>query len=213
VIGNIGGRRRAGGAVSVFEHKAGANTDTVTFDSGTPANGRLICIIALATGNPATITGPAGFTAGPALNQGGSRPMAMFWKVASSEASATYTVTTSSGNVRCMGFLIDGAHATVPVGNSGSNSDATTGTSLACASSPFNVSAGSVVIVGCGAGNSVAGMSYTNSYATALLSATGNQLSSTYRAYASADTSQSTTGSWTINSTNRKGLMVEILKA
>lgn len=208
-------RRTSGADVAIVEGPLStASTNTVTFAS-IPADGKLIviCHHVSGSGTATTATGPAGFSTAVSINQGGARPAAIFWKVASGEASATYTVTNTAavGQNRVMGYVLSGQHAT-PIGTSGSKADNTTGTSLDAAATAINIAAGSLVIGTHSANGSMAGATYSNSFSAAVVSASGF-VASAYRAYPSSATSQNTTNTWTTTQTQRRALLVEIVKA
>lgn len=210
MIGSIGGRRRvAGGAVTVIEGPVSTSNVSVTF-SGTPTNGDLI-VLFVAVNGPNTITPPAGFSTAASIDISMNAPLACFYKLASGESSATYTSTSSGGTLRTIGYILRGQHGT-PIGNTGSNAIAATATSIVCAASSINVSSGSIVLAATYATSTIAGSSYSNSFTGTLLGG-GNLNASAYRAYASSATSQNTTNTWTTTATNRRGLLIEILKA
>lgn len=214
MIGNIGGRRRASGGVTVVEGpRSTASSGSVAF-TGTPTDGQLIVLLVGVDAGTATIGTPSGFTAGPSKNQGGLNPVAMFWRVASSEPGSSYSVSLSggSGNVRVMGYLLSG-HNAAPVGNSGSDAVDTAGTSYPLAASAISVSAGSVVLAFRMVNSTTSSPAFDNSFTGTNTSFDGGRGSSAYRSYASADVSQNTTSSWTTSRNNRRGLLVEILKA
>ena len=212
MLGTMGIRRRGGGgAVAVIEAVASNNSLSVVFGA-TPSNGELIVLIAMvANNNASTISGPGTFTNGPAYNQGGQRPGAVFWKVASSEASATYSCSASAGTVRVVGYRLSGANAS-PIGGDGTQYDATTGTTIAASSAAIDMNAGSLAIAAFSAANSIAGFAADNSFDNEIL-IPNSFMGTAYRLYPSADTAENSTATWTTTQTFRRGMLLEILPA
>lgn len=200
-------------AVSIVEGPLGTTAaNSVTF-AGIPANGNLIVLLVTVTTASATrtLTTPTGFNVGLIINQGGNAT-ACYWRIASSEASATYTVSGSgTGTTRVFGYVFRGHNVSTPIGNTGSNSDDTTGTSLACASAAISVSAGSIVIALRGLVGTVTSPAFDNSF-TGVIANTGSTTDSAtaYRAYTSAGVSQNSTASWINTRLWRRTLLVEI---
>ena len=215
MIGAIGGRRRiaSGGGVAIVEgivNGVSAGSDsTITF-AGTPANGNLIVLIGRVVYNPYTITAPSGFNAGPSVNQGGAHPLALFWKVASSESGAAYTLS-GAGTVLAQGYVLSGAHAAAPIGNGTARAISGTITTTAMLASGVDISAGSLAIAFLSGNNgNAAGAAFGNSFSAAV---ENDRAAGAYRAYASAASSQNTTATWTNSMNAVRALMVEILKA
>lgn len=214
MIGAIGGRRRiaSGGGVAIAQGptngSTGGSSSTVTFGS-IPANGNLIVLLGRNSNGAETLTAPAGFSAGPAYNNPGTAPIAMFWKIAASEASASYAISAGSDSTEAQGYVLSGTHATVPVGNGGAENGGTA-SSATILTTAVNISAGSLVIAFVGMNSSVSGASFDNSFSAATVNV---NVATASRSYPASATSQNTTATWTSSGTRVRTLLVEILKA
>jgi hypothetical protein len=180
---------------------------TRTFAS-IPTDGDLIVLIAASTG-AGTITAPAGgFTNGPSVNQGGTRPIALFWKVASAESGAAYTP--GGATAVTYGAILRGQHAT-PVGSNGSNTGASVA-SLQLASSNLSITAGSYALGMVVASGSTTVQTFSNSFTLAPTVFNSGRYFCGDRLYVSGGASENTTASWT-TARNVSGLLIEIKAA
>lgn len=131
----------------------GVNGATGVTFSATPSDGELIALLVTSNDTAGSIGTPSGFTPGPTVAQAGGKEAALFWKVAASESSSTYSIDVAPGNDRIYGWRISGADTTSPVGNHGLYNVVVSSAVSPAASSDVAMSAGSVALAITARGN------------------------------------------------------------
>lgn len=187
-----------------FVRSASASGTTVTFTSAA-ASGQAVVVVAFASTTDVEPTVPSGFNPIVSRNDTVNTGVWSYIKIAGGAEADNYVFT---GTNFIVGFILDSVAAS-PIGNTGSNFDNNSVNSLVCASSAINISEGSMAFAVQASPSGAGGArSFSNSFTNNV--SPNARLTVARRSYATADTSENSTASWTSAHVSNRGLLFEI---